>query len=138
MLVLAGCNIQQHQQANGDASDAEQAGAPHWDKRTAQQLREALAGRAAHGLDQMGLPSDPQGDQQLTQVALTYAAALAHGATDPTKLYDHYTVSRPKADLKAGLAAALQAGDVAAWLNGLAPQDSNYRRLSQAYLQLRQ
>ena len=86
----------------------------------------------------MAFASDAEGDALLTQVALNYAAALAHGAADPAKLYDHYTVPRPKVDLKAGLAAALQAGDITGWLNSLAPQDGNYQRLSQAYLKLRQ
>jgi len=138
LLVLAGCNVQQHQQANGDALDSEHPGAPRWDNRTVQQLREAVESRTAHGLNQMRFTSEAQGDQQLTQVALTYAGALAHGAVDPAKLYDLYTVPRPKVDLNAGLAAALHAGNITGWLNSLAPQDANYRRLSQAYLKLRQ
>ena len=59
------------------------------------------------------------------------------GATDPTKLYDIYTVPRPKVDLRSGLAAALQSGKVDQWLESLAPQDANYHKLSSAYLALR-
>ena len=143
ILVLSGCNspgqtgAQQQSAAQGPAA---QAGG--WTDGTAAQLRKAIAGRAAHGLDQMrfdavGEGSGAQDAAALTRVALSYAAALARGATDPAKLYDIYTVARPNPDLKQGLSAALKAGDVAGWLNGLAPADANYRRLSQAYLALR-
>lgn len=113
-----------------------------WTGATVGQLRKAIDARAAHGLDHQpfavaGEPGSPDGQAALTRAALTYAGALAGGATDPTKLYDIYTVPRPKADLRAGLASALQAGKVNAWLDGLAPADANYRKLSQAYLALR-
>jgi hypothetical protein len=39
---------------------------------------------------------------------------------------------RPRADLRAGLARAMQEGKLDEWLEGLAPNDDNYRRLSQA------
>jgi murein L,D-transpeptidase YcbB/YkuD len=45
---------------------------------------------------------------------------------------------RPKPDLAAGLSQAISGGDVAAWLESLAPQTDEYRALSSAYLQSRQ
>ena len=42
---------------------------------------------------------------------------------------------RPNPDLAAGLSGALAHGQVAAWLAGLAPQDAEYRALSQAYVE---
>lgn len=138
VLVLAGCHTKEQQQAGSAAtSGAEAPRSATWSGSTTRQLREAVDNRAAHGLDQMRFAATGDGDEQLTHAALAYAEALARGATDPAKLYDHYTVPRPHPDLKAGLAAALQAGDVTKWLNGLAPQDANYQRLSQAYLKLR-
>jgi murein L,D-transpeptidase YcbB/YkuD len=102
-------------------------------------LRDAIDNRAAHALDRMpfdtgGKPGSSDADAALTRAALAYAHALAEGATNPRKLYDFYTIPRPHPDLKQGLAVALQKGDVAGWLESLAPQDANYRRLSQAYL----
>lgn len=113
----------------------------HWDEKAAQQLRAAITRRAAHGLDHMqfavdGQAGTAQGDRMLTQSALRYASALARGATDPAKLYEVYTVSRPNPNLLNGLGAALRDGDLGKWLDGLAPQDDGYRALSKAYLAL--
>ena len=143
VLVLSGCNS--NEQATGGQQTAAQAPSAQtgaWTDAAAGQLRKAIADRAAHGLDQMsfatgGGGSGAQDEASLTKAALAYAGALARGATDPAKLYDIYTVARPNPDLKQGLSAALKSGDVAGWLNGLAPADANYRRLSQAYLALR-
>lgn len=112
-----------------------------WTRTTARQLNDAVNRRAMHGLDRLafesgGKPGTADGDAALTRAALTYAKALAEGATNPARLYDVYTVKRPHPDLEQGLALALQKGDVGSWLNSLAPQDANYRRLSQAYLQI--
>lgn len=142
-LVLSGCKV--NVTSKSDHNEQEQA-APaqleqaHWSASTAKQLQDAIAGRAVHGLDHMAFGtagSTSSDDANLTRSALAYAAALAGGATDPTKLYDPYSVPRPKVDLRGGLAAALQAGKVDQWLAGLAPQDANYRKLSTAYLGLR-
>lgn len=134
LLVLGGCSVEE-QRENASAATAQQDAV--WNGESAGQLRQAIEGRAAHGLDH--LPFDAAGDDaaKLTRTALAYAAALARGASDPTRLYEIYTVPRPEPDLKAGLAGALRSGKVADWLNGLAPQDANYQRLSQAYLKLR-
>ena len=135
-LLLSACSVHDAPQQNATAS--EPAGPAQWNDRSIGQLREAINGRAAHGLDHVDF-GNVSGDQaSLNAQALRFAAALARGASDPSKLYDVYTVPRPDPDLKAGLAAALQAGDVAKWLQGLAPQDANYKKLSDAYLKLRQ
>lgn len=114
----------------------------HWTDADLRDLRAAIDGRAAHGLDHVpfpveGRPGNAEGDRALTQGALRYAAALARGATDPKKLYEIYTVARPGSDLLPGLAKALKDGDLKTWLEGLAPQDDGYRGLSKAYLTLR-
>lgn len=138
-IGLSGC-VQKSDQTSA-TSTTEANGQATWTRATADQLRQAIAGRATHALDHVqfaadGAPGSQNGDAALTKAALAYAAALAHGATDPTKLYDIYTVARPNPDLKRGLAEALRSGRVADWLNGLAPNDANYKRLSQAYLAL--
>jgi murein L,D-transpeptidase YcbB/YkuD len=84
-----------------------------------------------------GEPRSADGQEALTQSALRYAAALAQGASDPSKLHTIYTVPRPRPDLRGGLATALAEGKLADWFDSLAPQDDNYRKLSQAYLALR-
>ncbi|MCC2981050.1 L,D-transpeptidase family protein [Sphingomonas sp. IC4-52] len=137
VALLAGCNVQDQSAQNSATSNAQAVQQASWDGKTADQLRQAIANRAAHGLDGKDFPIAGDDDQALTQAALAYAGALASGATDPTKLYDVYTVPRPKPDLKQGLQSALAAGDVGKWLDSLAPQDANYRRLSQAYVELR-
>jgi murein L,D-transpeptidase YcbB/YkuD len=143
--LLSGCEVktaESSEAAKSGAAAAPSGQAAGWSADTAKQLRTAIDGRAAHGLDHQnfaagGAPGTPDGDAALTKAALAYADALARGATDPTKLYDVYNVPRPDPDLKAGLAQALGAGKLGDWLNGLAPQDANYQRLSKAYLALR-
>lgn len=140
VMFLSGCDRLPF--VGSDAtSDAHAPNAAGWTRATARQLAEAIDGRAAHALDRVrfdagGPPGTPEGDASLTRAALTYAKALAQGATDPTKLYQPYTVPRPRPDLTQGLASALQRGDVHGWLESLAPQGANYRRLSQAYLDI--
>ncbi len=114
-----------------------------WSKAAVRQLREAIDARAAHGLDRMtfaieGEPGTPESEAALTKSALRYAAALARGASDPSKLHDIYTLARPQVDLRHGLAEAIRNGKVDEWLEDLAPQDEAYRKLSQAYLALRE
>jgi murein L,D-transpeptidase YcbB/YkuD len=72
----------------------------------------------------------------LSLAALSYADALARGKTDPTRLERTYEIPRPEVDLTAGLERVLAGnGDVRTWVNGLAPQDADYRALSAAYVQ---
>lgn len=113
-----------------------------WDRKAAEQLRLAVQGRAAHGLDRLpfavtGRPGTADGDDALSESALRYARALATGALDPAKLYPVYTLPRPAPDLRAGLAQAVRDGRVRAWLEGLAPRDDAYRALSRTYLSYR-
>ncbi len=136
-LLLSACSGQVAPDQN-EVSNANTANAPaRWSDPTAAQLRKAIDGRAAHGLDHIAFSANGGSDAELTREALRFASALASGATDPSKLYEIYTVPRPKADLGAGLAAALRTGDLSQWLATLAPQDANYRALSAAYLKVR-
>lgn len=133
-FTLTGCNSSSNSSQSGQS--AENA---RWTDATAKQLRQAISHRAEHGLDRMRFdaPENAADQAALTQGALRYAAALARGASDPTKLSSIYSVPRPNPNLKAGLAEALAEGKVDAWLSSLAPQDDNYRALSKAYLALR-
>jgi len=114
-----------------------------WTRDAVKQLEDAVAARATHGLDRVVFQVNAKlgsadGDAALSRAALAYADALAHGVVDPAKVYDVYTVPRPRADLRVGLQQALASGRLAEWLQGLAPQDANYRKLSKSYLALRQ
>lgn len=138
-ILLSGCNVRFG--SDGDAATDEQSAG--WNKRAADELRAVLDARAAHGLDRMafdgaGDPDTPAGKAVLAKTALAYASALSRGATDPKKLYEIYTLERPDADLKRGLAQALQQNRLGAWLASLAPQDPAYKALSRNYLALRQ
>lgn len=145
-LSLAACDRGPDPAPGGNATSkqgayAQAAAVPAWTADTIAQLERAIAARRAHGLDQIAFDagdrpgaSPAEADAAHTRAALAYAAALARGATDPTKLHAIYTVPRPAPDLAAGLAAALEAGDLASWLEGLAPQDAAYVALSRAYL----
>lgn len=141
-LSLSACDIRTSASPNQPTASSPAARQGRWTAATARQLREAIGSRAANGLDHLSFdataaPGMPDGDAALTRTALAYAAALSGGASDPTKLFEHYTMPRPQADLGRGLAAALSAGKVADWLKSLPPQDENYARLSKAYLALR-
>lgn len=135
--------------ACGSGSETPDAPAPavsitevHWNDAAVRDLRAAIDSRATHGLNHMnfvvdGQPGNADGDRALTESALRYASALARGASDPKKLYDIYSVPRPDPNLLPGLAKALKGGDLKDWLDGLAPRDDGYQRLSKAYLSLR-
>ena len=100
-------------------------------------LVQALAQAGRHGLDRDDfLPAGARTHSaaDLRRATLAYAGALARGRTDPARLHAHYSIARPAPDLEAGLERALAAGDLAGWLAGLAPQDAEYRALSEAYI----
>ncbi len=114
-----------------------------WSDDAANALDVALAERARHGLDRVVFLPDPGGEPDLaqrdiarTRAALDYASALARGRADPATLQAVYTLPRPNLDFASGLVKAVQAGDLRKWLDGLAPQDAGYARMSQAYLDL--
>ena len=111
-----------------------------WSAANRTALEQALTERVAHGLDGVAFLSDaPEGEQpaardpRYRQAALAYAGALAHGRVDPATLHDIYTINRPDTDISAGLDDALAKGRLREWLSGLAPQDGEYARLSEAY-----
>ncbi len=104
------------------------------DQKAEKDLREAIAGAPAHGLKPELFLKGGESGQALVQAGLKYAAALANGYSDPTKLHEVYTIPRPKADVRAGMAQAIQQGNVAEWLNSLAPQTDEYKALSKAFL----
>ncbi|MEA3066625.1 MAG: hypothetical protein QOK41_32, partial [Sphingomonadales bacterium] len=129
-------------QSGQNQSGSQQANAPQleWNKKAEKQLRDAIAQAPANGLKpdlflKGDLPKDgAQRQAVLTQAALRYAEALAHGYADPAKLSQVYTIPRPGADVRRGLAQAIHDGNVAEWLASLPPQTDEYRALSQAHL----
>ena len=135
-LSLSACSVRFGPDENSTSPAAEATAQPQWSAQAKEQLRKALEARVGHGLDKVDFGATSNADADLTGQAMRYAAALARGAADPTKLYDVYTVPRPSPDLKAGLANALRAGDLTGWFASLAPQDANYKKLSDAYLKL--
>jgi murein L,D-transpeptidase YcbB/YkuD len=123
-------------QPGTSASDSQVA----WTKKTEKQLLQAIQNAPANGLKpdlflKGDLPSDDaQRYAVLTQAALKYAEALAHGYSDPTKVSDIYTIPRPGADVRQELAQAIQSGNVDQWLASLPPQTDEYKALSQAHI----
>jgi murein L,D-transpeptidase YcbB/YkuD len=117
---------------------------PVWTGEMAEKLEPAFAEAERHAINpaayrklasEGATPADREAG--LTRAVLDYAQALAGGIVDPTKIYEVYEVSRPNVDVAAGLAAAVEGGDVTAWLAGLAPSDPEYRALSNAYVSYR-
>ncbi|WP_106640777.1 L,D-transpeptidase family protein [Allosphingosinicella vermicomposti] len=113
-----------------------------WPDEQAAALVERLKDAPRHGLtaadflgDVDAAKSPASREAALTTAALLYGNALAYGRADPKKVAKLYTVPGPDTDVAAGLTAALGEGKVGAWLDGLAPQDAEYRALSEAYLQ---
>ena len=112
-----------------------------WDANRIAGLTAALAQAKRHALDHVpflpaSVPDDPAArEAALTKAALAYAKALAQGVIEPKRIWQIYTVPRPKAaDTAGGLNAALEQGKLGEWLDSLAPQDEEYRALSAAYL----
>jgi murein L,D-transpeptidase YcbB/YkuD len=106
-----------------------------WNKKLEKQLRDAIASAPANGLKpDLFLKGDGQDGAALTDAALHYAEALAHGYSDPTKIFPVYTIPRPSGDVKQGFMQAMQKGDLTSWFNSLPPQTDEYKALSQAHL----
>src|SRR5438309_8493989 len=115
--------------------------APVWDDAHAKDLTAAFAEAGRHGLQgQAFIKEVKQGttpaarEAALTQNALDYAQALANGVANPKKVFDPYTVPGNDVDVAGGLAQAVQKGNVREWLASLAPQDDEYKALSEAYV----
>jgi murein L,D-transpeptidase YcbB/YkuD len=118
-----------------NASALPQTAQVQWNDKLRKQVRDAIAGAPANGLKpDLFLKGDHPDDAALTNAALRYAQALAHGYSDPTKLYPVYTIPRPSADVRQGFEEAAQKGDLTSWFNSLPPQTDEYRALSQAHL----
>ena len=118
---------------------------PVWTGERAEQLNAALTDSVRHAIDAKSFvehatrgASAAEREAGLTLAAIEYGQALATGAVDPRKIYEVYTVPMPKVDVVGGLARAVEQGGVGEWLAGLAPQDAEYKALSDAYLAYRQ
>jgi murein L,D-transpeptidase YcbB/YkuD len=137
--ALASCSVKDNQSGQANSQQPAQ-GALNWNSKTEKQLLDAIKQAPANGLKpELFLQSDlPKDDAQrysaLTDAGLRYAEALAHGYADPTKLIDVYTIPRASADVRQGLAQAIQNGNVSEYLASLAPQTDEYKALSQAHL----
>jgi murein L,D-transpeptidase YcbB/YkuD len=116
-----------------------------WTGERAQELTAAFEDAARHAIDAKSYAenatrgsSAAEREAGLTLAAIEYAQALATGAVDPRKLFEVYTVPMSKADVIGGLGKAAEQGGVREWLASLAPQDAEYKALSEAYLAYRQ
>lgn len=118
---------------------------PVWTGERAQELTAAFEDAVRHAIDAKSYAehatkgaSAAEREAGLTLAAIEYGQALATGAVDPRKLFEVYTVPMSKADVVGGLGKAVEQGGVRQWLAGLAPQDAEYKALSDAYLAYRQ
>ena len=128
-LTLTAC------QQTGDSTNASaDASGLTADESAQEQIRQAIAEAPRHGLKPDLFLKGGESGQQLVQAAYNYASALAHGYSDPKKLFEVYTIDRPETDIRAGLQKALQDGKVGDYLNSLAPQSEEYRALGEAFL----
>ena len=112
-----------------------------WNEDSAKVLVDAIGQAPRHALDpdaflgQAARSEAPAArEAALSLAALTYAEALARGQIDPTRLRSDYDIARPSPNLAASLNQALQQENVGEWLDSLAPQDAEYRQLSDAYV----
>lgn len=114
---------------------------PIWTDELAGKLEAAFVDAGRHAINAQSFlknaregASAAEREAGLTLATLDYAQALAGGMVDPAKIYEVYEVARPKVDVRAGFAAAVQSGEIGPWLASLAPADPEYRALSEAYL----
>lgn len=112
-----------------------------WNEDQARELTEALRDASRHGMDaaqflrEGDAAADPAArEASLSLAAVAYADALANGRVDPKEIFEIYTVPMPEVDIAAGLNQAIGEGNVGAWLASLAPQDAEYKALSEAFL----
>jgi len=112
-----------------------------WGAEAQQALIGALRESGRHGLDPRRFLGPVEAatapaakEAALTLAALDLAEILARGQTDPSRLFEVYTLPRPEANVVTGLAQAAEQGNAPQWLAGLAPQDEEYRALSEAYV----
>lgn len=114
---------------------------PVWTQDNAVAAVKMLRAAGNHGLDPrdyiaaVETDNDPSArEAALTTAALDLADALADGKSDPAELYEVYTFPRPDVDIAAGLEQAVTQNNVGEWLASLAPQDDEYRALSETYV----
>jgi hypothetical protein len=119
--------------------------APVWDEKLAGALTGAFGDANRHALQgaafirEVKQGSTPaEREAALTLNAIEYAQALANGAVDPRKVFDPYSVPLSQVDVVGALGQAVQKGNVREWLASLAPQDDEYRALSNAYVRYAQ
>lgn len=107
------------------------------------ELLHAIAASDAHGLSPgdyhleplLSAPACTLTEELLASDAwLSLASHLRGGRIDPLHVEPDWTVQRPSLDAPAALELALQAGQVAAALDALAPQDDFYRALRAALI----
>lgn len=116
-----------------------------WTEDEARALTEALRDAPRHGLEALqflrasdAADNPAQREARLTLAAISYADALANGRVDPKKVQEIYSVPAPRVNVVGGLGQAIGDGKVGDWLAGLAPQDAEYRALSEAFLRYSQ
>jgi murein L,D-transpeptidase YcbB/YkuD len=73
-------------------------------------------------------------ESAVTKAALAFSRALAHGVTDPDHVHGIFGLETNQIDLESGLSRALSTGSLVTCLDGLAPQDAEYKAISNAYL----
>jgi murein L,D-transpeptidase YcbB/YkuD len=123
--------------SNQPASNAAAPAGPEvqWNSQLEKQVREAIANAPANGLKPDLFLKSGENGPALTQAALRYADALAHGYADPNKIFPVYTIPRASDDdLRQGFVQAAQKGDLTSWFDSLPPQTDEYKALSQAHL----
>ena len=134
--LLPACS-QGENSSNQQASNAAapEDGQVQWNSNLEKQVRDAIAAAPANGLKpELFLKGDGQHGAELTEAALKYAEALAHGYVDPKKVSEVYEIPRASADVRQGFMEAAQKGDLLGWFNSLVPQTDEYKALSQAHL----
>ncbi|HWH22587.1 MAG TPA: L,D-transpeptidase family protein [Allosphingosinicella sp.] len=116
-----------------------------WNEDQARELTEALREAPMHGLEAVQFlkegdaARDPVArEAALSTAAVSYAAALSNGRVDPRRIWKEYSVPMPRVDVVTGLNWAIAEGNVGDWLKGLAPQDEEYRLLSEAFVRYSQ
>ncbi|MGB3721630.1 MAG: L,D-transpeptidase family protein [Pacificimonas sp.] len=111
-----------------------------WTDANSTAFERILQGAGRHGLAPSRFAPESASDVvrsevALTEAALLYANALASGSSNPNDMFEVYTIPRPAPDLASGLANALKSENLESWFSGLAPQDDEYRALSEAYVE---
>lgn len=111
-----------------------------WTPSTSAQLQSALKDLPRHGIDPVRLAGiiksqDPAAREvELTQAALSYGDALAHGLAKPQTLFAIFALERNDLNVDKTLATALADDTLSDWIEALPPGDEDYQTLSKAYL----